>query len=75
LKKILAFIGFKQSSFAELIYENYELPLKSKHKLLMRDDIPKEYADNIKRDIRKKLKNKVIKSDIVEKLDIKNSLN
>jgi hypothetical protein len=51
LRKLLAFIGFKQSTYASEIYENYELSNDLKQKLVVRDDLPPGQAKKLQQDL------------------------
>ena len=61
LKKILGFFGFKQSTFSELIYENYDLSYNNKQKIVTRDDLPAKYHSSVKSDLQENTDKKVEK--------------
>ena len=59
LRKLLNWIGFKQETYASLIYENYNLTQKANHKILARDDLPKGYANKIQEKMQQQIQRQI----------------
>jgi len=64
--KLMDLIGFKHKSYAELIYDNYNVSEKIQQKLLTRDDLSMKYSDEIKNNFHKKLEQKLIENTTIE---------
>ncbi len=58
-RKLLGLIGFKHKSHSELLYENYNASEITQQKMLARDDLPEEYANEIKENLQKRLEKKL----------------
>jgi hypothetical protein len=58
-RKLLGLIGFKHKSHSELLYENYNASETTQQKMLARDDLPEEYANEIKKNFQKRLEKRL----------------
>ena len=62
-RKLLGWIGFKQKSYPELIYDNYNTTAKVDEKMLARDDLDKKIAAKVEEKIQRKLEQKIEKDE------------
>jgi hypothetical protein len=65
--KLLAFIGFKENTYAARIAKKYELPEKLKQKLVTGDDLPKGLSKKVEAGLRKTVENKELKEPTEKK--------
>lgn len=56
LSRLLSWLGFRQPSYAELIYDEYDLPVKAKQKLVIREDLPKGQQNKLKAELEEEVK-------------------
>lgn len=58
-KKFMGWFGFKQKSYATLVYEHYDLDEDIKQQMISRRDLYREYADNIREEFKERMRERL----------------